>query len=346
MGSNELRHLPEEEEEEAEKTMKKTHRLRSTQNIPLPPGWEVAVDSETGNTYYVDHNSKRTQWFDPRDRLTKPSTFADCVAEELPIGWEYSFHPQIGIYYTDHLRRINQLEDPRLEWRSIQMNMVNNYLQQANALLGLAPSLPLMGSNELRHLPEEEEEEAEKTMKKTHRLRSTQNIPLPPGWEVAVDSETGNTYYVDHNSKRTQWFDPRDRLTKPSTFADCVAEELPIGWEYSFHPQIGIYYTDHLRRINQLEDPRLEWRSIQMNMVNNYLQQANGDIGSQTEIRDRRSKGSSITINRALLEQSLADAKQRVAQLKRELDANYNLLTIIDKYYKKGENSEANAVEV
>ncbi len=105
-----------------------------------------------------------------------------------------------------------------------------------------------------------------------------------------------------------------------------------------------------------------------MTMVNNYLQQANGmifllsthlglglkwvlivfkgEIGSQTDVRDRRTKGSSITINRALLEQSLADAKQRVAQLKRELDANYNLLTIIDKYYKKGENSEANAVEV
>jgi len=183
-------------------------------------------------------------------------------------------------------------------------------------------------------------------MKKSNRLKSAQSLPLPPGWEVATDGETGQLYYVDHNTKKTQWFDPRDRMAKPSTFADCVAEELPFGWEYAFHPQIGIYYTDHLRRVNQLEDPRLEWRSIQMNMVNNYLQQANGDIGSQTEVRDRRSKGSSITINRALLEQSLADAKQRVAQLKRELDANYNLLTIIDKYYKKGENSEASAVEV
>ncbi|XP_054163539.1 protein kibra-like [Oppia nitens] len=182
-------------------------------------------------------------------------------------------------------------------------------------------------------------------MKKSHRLRNTQNIPLPLGWEVASDPEMGKTYYVDHNTKRTQWLDPRDRFTKPSTFADCVADELPYGWEYSFHPQIGIFYTDHTRRVNQLEDPRQEWRSVQNNMLNNYLQ-ANGDIGSQTEIRDHRTKGSSITINRQLLEQSLADAKQRVAQLKRELDANYNLLTIIDKYYKKGDNSEANAVEV
>ena len=71
-----------------------------------------------------------------------------------------------------------------------------------------------------------------------------------------------------------------------------------------------------------------------------------GEIGSQSDIRDGANNRSSITINRALLEQSLADAKQRVAQLKRELDANYNLLTIMDKCYKRGENSEANAVEV
>lgn len=47
------------------------------------------------------------------------------------------------------------------------------------------------------------------------------------------------------------------------------------------------------------------------------------------------SKLNPLLYNRASLEQSLNDAKHRVAQLKRELDANYNLLTIIDKYYKK-----------
>ena len=68
--------------------------------------------------------------------------------------------------------------------------------------------------------------------------------------------------------------------------------------------------------------------------------------GETTQTDDSRRSRTSLTINRALLEQSLVEAKQRVAQLKRELDANYNLLTIIDKYYKKGDNSEASAVEV
>lgn len=35
----------------------------------LPPGWEKAIDPETGKTFFVDHNTKTTHWFDPRDRL-------------------------------------------------------------------------------------------------------------------------------------------------------------------------------------------------------------------------------------------------------------------------------------
>jgi len=33
-------------------------------SAPLPPGWERAYD-ENGNTYYVDHNSGKTQWHHP-----------------------------------------------------------------------------------------------------------------------------------------------------------------------------------------------------------------------------------------------------------------------------------------
>lgn len=38
-----------------------------------------------------------------RRRLTKPLSFADCVGDELPWGWEAGFDPQIGVYYIDHV---------------------------------------------------------------------------------------------------------------------------------------------------------------------------------------------------------------------------------------------------
>jgi hypothetical protein len=34
----------------------------------LPPGWEMKVDS-SGRNYFVDHNTKRTQYEDPRNQV-------------------------------------------------------------------------------------------------------------------------------------------------------------------------------------------------------------------------------------------------------------------------------------
>ncbi|RWS06015.1 Protein kibra-like protein [Dinothrombium tinctorium] len=220
-------------------------------------------------------------------------------------------------------------------------------------------------------------------MPKAKGVKSNQNLPLPPGWEVVTDAETGRPFYVDHINRRTQWIDPRDRLTKPLSFADCVGDELPYGWEMGYDPNVGVYYIDHLRGKNQLTDPRLEWRNLQINMLNDYLQQAgfaeilptasttgtttrattahgtpisNSSASIQSDIDMRNVAASNIAnnvyrtnvrmYNRASLEQSLAESKARVAQLKRELDANYNLLSIIDKYYKKDNKTEASAVEV
>lgn len=35
-------------------------------------------------------------------RHTKPLTFADCIGDELPLGWEEAYDPQVGAYYVDH----------------------------------------------------------------------------------------------------------------------------------------------------------------------------------------------------------------------------------------------------
>ncbi|GCB63173.1 hypothetical protein scyTo_0013163 [Scyliorhinus torazame] len=70
--------------------------------LPLPDGWEEARDYD-GKVFYIDHNTKQTSWIDPRDRFTKPLTFADCAGDELPLGWEDAYDSQIGIFYIDHI---------------------------------------------------------------------------------------------------------------------------------------------------------------------------------------------------------------------------------------------------
>jgi hypothetical protein len=38
-------------------------------------------------------------------RLTKPADFSDCIGDELPLGWEEGYHPYVGVYYINHLKR-------------------------------------------------------------------------------------------------------------------------------------------------------------------------------------------------------------------------------------------------
>ena len=50
---------------------------------PLPPGWEKRVDS-TDRLYFVNHNTKTTQWEDPRTQGLPNE-------EALPEGWEIRY---------------------------------------------------------------------------------------------------------------------------------------------------------------------------------------------------------------------------------------------------------------
>ncbi|NXL58288.1 WWC2 protein, partial [Chordeiles acutipennis] len=108
-------------------------------------------------------------------------------------------------------------------------------------------------------------------------------LPLPDGWEEARDYD-GKVFYIDHNTRQTSWIDPRDRLTKPLSFADCVGDELPWGWEAAYDPQIGVYYIDHINQTTQIEDPRKQWRQEQERMLKDYLMVAQDALITQKEL--------------------------------------------------------------
>ncbi|XP_039957587.1 protein kibra [Bactrocera neohumeralis] len=109
--------------------------------------------------------------------------------------------------------------------------------------------------------------------------------PLPDGWDIATDFD-GKTYYIDHNTKKTTWLDPRDRYTKPQSFEDCVGDELPHGWEEAYDPHIGRYYINHIEQSTQLEDPRQEWKSVQEQMLSDYLSAAQDQLENKRELYD------------------------------------------------------------
>ncbi|XP_076142239.1 BAG family molecular chaperone regulator 3 [Alosa pseudoharengus] len=54
-------------------------------NDPLPPGWEIKIDPQTGWPFFVDHNNRITTWNDPRHdgkKINPTSSNGPCVPIE------------------------------------------------------------------------------------------------------------------------------------------------------------------------------------------------------------------------------------------------------------------------
>lgn len=136
------------------------------------------------------------------------------------------------------------------------------------------------------------------------------------------------------------------RYTKPQNFADCIGDELPLGWEEAYDPVIGPYFISHITQSTQIEDPRHEWKGVQEEMLKEYLCSAQEALEAKREIYDVKqqrlllaqdeynhlnalaasrtslySSSSSIStrIDPDLLKADVILSKERVERLKREL---------------------------
>ncbi|XP_038202185.1 BAG family molecular chaperone regulator 3 isoform X1 [Arvicola amphibius] len=69
---------------------------------PLPPGWEIKIDPQTGWPFFVDHNSRTTTWNDPRVPPEGPKETASSAngpsregSRLLPAREGHSVYPQL-----------------------------------------------------------------------------------------------------------------------------------------------------------------------------------------------------------------------------------------------------------
>ncbi|XP_006860264.1 PREDICTED: NEDD4-like E3 ubiquitin-protein ligase WWP2 [Chrysochloris asiatica] len=188
-----------------------TQQLPLTAQVPdaLPAGWEQR-ELPSGRVYYVDHNTKTTTWERP-----------------LPPGWEKRTDPQGRFYYVDHNTRTTTWQRPTAEY-------VRNYEQwqsQRNQLQGA-----------MQHFSQRFLYQPSSTSTDHDPLG-----PLPPGWEKRQDN--GRVYYVNHNTRTTQWEDPRTQgmIQEPA---------LPPGWEMKYTSEGVRYFVDHNTRTTTFKDPR------------------------------------------------------------------------------------------
>nr|XP_033502253.1 E3 ubiquitin-protein ligase NEDD4-like isoform X5 [Epinephelus lanceolatus] len=182
----------------------------------LPPGWEERKDAK-GRTYYVNHNNRTTTWTRPivqganniqvrravKDTFSnpqspQPSPYSSPKSQPktqqsfLPPGWEMRIAPNGRPFFIDHNSRVTTWEDPRLKY-PVHMRNKNS-----------------MEPGELGPLP---------------------NLPEEPGWEERVHSD-GRTFYIDHNTKNTQWEDPR--LQSPAITGPAVPYSREFKQKYDY----------------------------------------------------------------------------------------------------------------
>uniref|UniRef100_A0A667Y0Q7 E3 ubiquitin-protein ligase n=1 Tax=Myripristis murdjan TaxID=586833 RepID=A0A667Y0Q7_9TELE len=175
----------------------------------LPAGWEQRVLPH-GRVYYVDHNTKTTTWERP-----------------LPPGWEKRVDQRGRFYYVDHNTRTTTWQRPTAEsvrnyeqWQSQRSQLQGAMHQFSQRFLYQSSGAPV------------------------------ENDPLgalPPGWEKRQDN--GRVYFVNHNTRTTQWEDPR-------TQGMIQEPPLPPGWEMKYTAEGVRYFVDHNSRTTTFKDPR------------------------------------------------------------------------------------------
>ncbi|XP_053539916.1 NEDD4-like E3 ubiquitin-protein ligase WWP1 isoform X2 [Ictalurus punctatus] len=185
---------------------------------PLPSGWEQRKDPH-GRTYYVDHNTRTTTWERP---------------QPLPPGWERRVDTRGRIYYVDHNTRTTTWQRPTMEsvrnfeqWQS-QRSQLQGAMHQFNQRYLYSASMMSAENDPLG--------------------------PLPPGWERRVDSND-RVYFVNHNTKTTQWEDPRTQGLQNE-------DPLPEGWEIRYTREGVRYFVDHNTRTTTFSDPRTGKSSV------------------------------------------------------------------------------------
>ncbi|XP_060892322.1 NEDD4-like E3 ubiquitin-protein ligase WWP2 isoform X1 [Labrus mixtus] len=178
-------------------------------NESLPAGWEQRVLPH-GRVYYVDHNTKTTTWERP-----------------LPPGWEKRVDQRGRFYYVDHNTRTTTWQRPTAE-------SVRNYQQWQSQRSQLQGAMHQF-SQRFLYQPSG---------------APVENDPLgsmPPGWEKRQDN--GRVYFVNHNTRTTQWDDPR-------TQGMIKEHPLPPGWEMKYTAEGVRYFVDHNSRTTTFKDPR------------------------------------------------------------------------------------------
>lgn len=212
--------------------------VQTSNQVALPAGWEERQDAN-GRTYYVNHIARTTQWerptgispteeqvqqrsldsareFERRFHISadngemesqipeetpvqSPTELSSQLSahlslDGLPTGWSLQVAPNGRVFFIDHNTKTTTWVDPRTGRPSPLPNQNN------------VPNRPSFSSvDDLGQLPE--------------------------GWEERVHTD-GRIFFIDHNTRITQWEDPR--LNNPNIAGPAVPYSRDYKRKYEY----------------------------------------------------------------------------------------------------------------
>ncbi|XP_010176485.1 E3 ubiquitin-protein ligase NEDD4 isoform X5 [Antrostomus carolinensis] len=157
----------------------------------LPPGWEERQD-EKGRSYYIDHNSRTTTWIKPVVQMAM-ETGQSSAAQSVSIGRQLQATSSDSSQQSSH-------QQPEME---------QGFLPKGWEVRHAPNGRPFF----IDHNTKTTTWEDPRLKISAHPRRKTSLDPvdlgpLPPGWEERTHTD-GRIFFINHNTKKTQWEDPR-----------------------------------------------------------------------------------------------------------------------------------------
>uniref|UniRef100_A0AAR2IZS1 E3 ubiquitin-protein ligase n=1 Tax=Pygocentrus nattereri TaxID=42514 RepID=A0AAR2IZS1_PYGNA len=167
----------------------------------LPPGWEEKQDSK-GRVYFINHNSRTTTWTRPLVQLIQPSE-----AGATGAGGATGYRCQSPTIYVPPLLSsdASPLHSPAPLYSPGYAGCMPVGWEVRSAPNG-RPFF--IDHNTKTTTWEDPRLKIPAHMRRRPSLDPNDLGPLPPGWEERIHSD-GRIFYIDHNTKTTQWEDPR-----------------------------------------------------------------------------------------------------------------------------------------
>ncbi|XP_030786961.1 E3 ubiquitin-protein ligase NEDD4 isoform X1 [Rhinopithecus roxellana] len=273
------------------------HLQQQQEPSPLPPGWEERQDI-LGRTYYVNHESRRTQW----KRPTPQDNLTDAENGNIQLQAQRAFTTRRQI--SEETESVDNRESSE-NWEIIREDEATMYSSQAfpspppssnldvptHLAEELNARLTIFGNSATSQSASSSNHSSRRGSLQAYTFEEQPALPvllptssgLPPGWEEKQD-ERGRSYYVDHNSRTTTWTKPTvqatvetSQLTSSQSSAGPQLQAstsdssqqatqpseieqgfLPKGWEVRHAPNGRPFFIDHNTKTTTWEDPRLK----------------------------------------------------------------------------------------